>query len=132
MADAEASKSKKVFYRDSKGELHALKPGQENPDQKREREKTDEDRHSTVRRVYGFILPVRCGGQVVWTLVQGPKARRSAKGFAHTRTPSVYVHDPLQSRHESRRDEAFARYKKCTLLAYFIHIYKRPVLLAPR
>ena len=45
MADAEASKSKKVFYRDSKGELHALKPGQENPDQKREREKTDEDRH---------------------------------------------------------------------------------------
>ena len=48
MADAEGSKSKKVFYRDSKGELHALKPGQENPDQKREREKTDEDRHTTT------------------------------------------------------------------------------------
>ena len=42
---ADAGGGKKVFYRDSKGELHALKPGEENPDQKREREKTDEDRH---------------------------------------------------------------------------------------
>jgi len=46
MSESSSSKkSKKVFYRDSKGELHALKPGEENPDERREREKTDEDRH---------------------------------------------------------------------------------------
>ena len=55
MADAGG---KKVFYRDSKGELHALKPGEENPDQKREREKTDEDRH------YEAYLEGRTAGKV--------------------------------------------------------------------
>ena len=49
---------KKVFYRDSKGELHALKPGEENPDQKREREKTDEDHH------YEAYLEGRASGKV--------------------------------------------------------------------
>ena len=45
MSAESSSAPKKCFYRDSKGDLHALKPGEENPDQKREREKTDEDRH---------------------------------------------------------------------------------------
>ena len=67
MADAEGSTSKKVFYRDSKGELHALKPGQENPDQKREREKTDEDRH------YDEYLEGKSSGK-----------RRRAKGGVRT------------------------------------------------
>ena len=58
MADADTSAGKKVFYRDSKGELHALKPGQENPDQKREREKTDEDRH------YDSYLEGKSSGKV--------------------------------------------------------------------
>ena len=37
--------AKRDFFRDRSGELHVLKPGEENPDEKREREKTDEDRH---------------------------------------------------------------------------------------
>ncbi len=56
--------AKKEFYRDRNGELHVLEPGQENPDDKREREKTDEDRHyedylagkssGKVRRIGGY------------------------------------------------------------------------------
>ena len=39
-----------TFYRDASGELHVLKEGEENPDDRKEREKTDEDRQ--VGRYY--------------------------------------------------------------------------------
>ena len=53
-----------TFYRDASGELHVLKEGEENPDDRKEREKTDEDRHyeaylegrqaGKVRRIGGY------------------------------------------------------------------------------
>ena len=64
MSDVAAADGKRVFYRDAQGELHALKPGEENPDDKREREKTDEDHQyeaylegrqaGKVRRIGGY------------------------------------------------------------------------------
>ena len=52
------------FYRDASGELHVVKEGEENPDDRKEREKTDEDRHyeaylegrqsGKVRRIGGY------------------------------------------------------------------------------
>ena len=108
MADAEASKSKKVFYRDSKGELHALKPGQENPDQKREREKTDEDRH------YDEYLEGKSSGK-----------RRRAKGGVRTQDTSVAIR-PI-SRHELRRDhgrdETLERHIKVVLYTRIFYTY---------
>ena len=110
MADAEGSTSKKVFYRDSKGELHALKPGQENPDRKRERqrEKTDEDRHyrTTSIRLYFTITAL-----YLWRasrLVQGPLAQGEVRRGAHTTSVACRLHAPLCNRGMNRGPESGA------------------------